>query len=242
MQTKGIAVNQKRLFMVLAVAAGITAGSVRAQSYADPARFEGEVKKFESADAEQRPPSGAVLCIGSSTMRMWHPAIREDLAPLTVIPRGFGGSTMNDVLHFADRMVLPYKPRAILLYEGDNDTAAHVSAALFQSTLESFVKKVHAALPESRIYLLAVKPSISRIKLLPAVREYNAVMQRAAEASPLITYIDVFSPMLGPEGGPLPHIFKEDNLHLNREGYLIWRDAIRPVLVEAEKKYEQSND
>lgn len=208
-------------------------------SYSDPGRFEKEIQKFEKSDAEKMPPAGAVLCIGSSSMRMWHPTIKEDLAPLTVIPRGFGGSTMNDVLHFADRIVIPYKPRAILLYEGDNDTKAGVSVELFTKTFKSFIKKVHGALPETRIYLLSVKPSISRIKLMPVMKKFNVVMQKAAGKDPLITYIDIFNPMLDESGKPLSHIFKSDNLHMNRDGYLIWKKAVRPVLVEAEKKYEQ---
>ena len=226
-------------FLAMVVLICMAVNFATAGSYANPARYEDAVKKFENSDVQKMPPAGAVLCIGSSSMRMWHEYIKEDLSPLTVIPRGFGGSTMKDVLHFVDRIVIPYKPRAILLYEGDNDSKAGVSTELFKSTFESFVQRVHAALPETRIYLLAVKPSISRIKLMPVMQEFNAVMQRACKESPLLTYIDVFSPMLDDSGSPLKHIFLKDNLHMNRAGYLIWRDAVRPVLVEAEKKYEK---
>ena len=79
--------------------------------YADPTRFEKEIQAFEAQDARQPPPRQAVLCVGSSTMRMWHADIRHDLAPLTVIARGFGGSTMYDLLHFTDRIVTVYQPR-----------------------------------------------------------------------------------------------------------------------------------
>jgi len=210
-----------------------------AGSYSKPERFESSVAGFEKGDAVKMPPAGAVLCIGSSSMRMWHSTIAEDLAPLTVIPRGFGGSTMNDLLFFTDRIVIPYKPRAILVYEGDNDAQARVSVELFQKTFESFIAKVHAALPEARIYMISVKPCESRIKLMPLMKEYNAVIRKAAEKNPLITYIDVFSPMLDESGQPLKHIFKADKLHMNRDGYIIWKNTVRPILVEAEKKYEQ---
>lgn len=210
-----------------------------AGSYPDSTRFEKSVKAFEKSDALKFPPAGAVLCIGSSSMRMWHSDIKDDLAPLTVIPRGFGGSTMKDLLYYTDRIVIPYKPRAILVYEGDNDSAARVSPELFKETFESFVKKVHTALPKTRIYLLSVKPCESRIKLKPLMEKYNAVMQAAAEKNPLITYIDVFNPMLDEKGIPLPHIFKSDKLHMNRDGYLIWKKTVRPVLVEAERKFEK---
>ena len=100
---------------VLAAFCVLLSMSARAGSYPNPERYEKAVKAFEKSDAAEFNPSGAVLCIGSSSMRMWHPTIKEDLAPLTVIPRGFGGSTMNDLLYFADRIVIPYKPRAILV-------------------------------------------------------------------------------------------------------------------------------
>ena len=95
-------------------------------------------------------------------MRMWHSKIHEDLAPLTVIARGFGGSTMFDLLHYTDRIVLPYKPRAIVVYEGDNDVAIGVGPEEIRDTFRKFVHKVHAALPQTRIYFLAIKPSYSR--------------------------------------------------------------------------------
>ena len=119
--------NNKLSLMFVAAVVSLTAGFACAGGYSNPERFESSVAGFEKSDAEAMPPAGAVLCIGSSSMRMWHPTIKEDLAPLTVIPRGFGGSTMNDLLAFTDRIVMPYKPRAILVYEEDNDAQGGIS-------------------------------------------------------------------------------------------------------------------
>jgi len=91
------------------------------------AKYEKEIQDFESADRKQFPPPGAIVCIGSSSMKGWHSTIVNDLAPLTIIPRGFGGSSMNDALHYVDRIVIPYKPRAVAVYEGDNDIADGIS-------------------------------------------------------------------------------------------------------------------
>ena len=90
--------------------------------YPDPTRFEDAIRAFEAEDVKNMPPAGAIVGAGSSSMRMWHGTIREDLAPLTIIPRGFGGSNMKDLLYYADRIVIKYKPRAVMIYEGDNDT------------------------------------------------------------------------------------------------------------------------
>ena len=94
-----------------------------AKQYKDPARFESQVRAFEREDLRTPPPRGAIVTVGSSSMRMWNATVAEDLAPLTLIARGFGGSTMNDAAFYADRLVTPYHPRAVILYEGDNDLA-----------------------------------------------------------------------------------------------------------------------
>ena len=119
-------------------------------SYPDPRRFEEDILAFEAADQIVAPPSGAVLCIGSSSMRFWHGTMAHDLEPLTLIPRGFGGSTMLDVLFYSSRVVVPYTPRAILLYEGDNDMDFGISPARFLATFQQFREVVRATLPETR--------------------------------------------------------------------------------------------
>ncbi|MDP7454994.1 MAG: hypothetical protein QGF62_00260, partial [Gammaproteobacteria bacterium] len=88
----------------------------------DPTRFEDAIARFEAADKVSPPPAGAIVLTGSSSIARWNNQAQAALAPLTVIPRGFGGSVMEDALYFLDRVALTYKPRAILIYEGDNDT------------------------------------------------------------------------------------------------------------------------
>ena len=89
--------------------------------------------------------------------------LEKDLAPLTVIPRGFGGSNMSDVVRHMDKVVLPYKPRAILLYQGDNDiVSGRVTTDMVVDVYEHFLKELWSELPKTRVYILSVKPSISR--------------------------------------------------------------------------------
>ena len=225
--------------LVLAQVATPAPSQVEVAMYPDPARFEEQIASFEEADRHSFPSAGAVLCIGSSSMRGWHRTIREDLAPLTLIPRGFGGSNMNDVVHFADRVVLPYEPRAILLYEGDNDIAHGISPDTVIARFEELVSIVHSSFPEARFYALAVKPSIARWSMWPAMTGTNRLMRERCAKDERLTYIDIAAPMLNGKSEPRPEIFVEDNLHLNRRGYEIWRDAVRPVLVRAESGHEQ---
>ncbi len=221
--------------LVLAVAVS----AAHAAEYPDPERFRAAIDAFLAADAESPPPTGAIVATGSSSMRGWHSRIAEDLAPLTVIPRGFGGSNMNDVRHFLDELVLRHQPRAVLLYEGDNDVAAGVAPAEILAQFDRIRAAIHETLPETRIYILAVKPSIARWHLWAAMQATNALFEERAAGDPRIIYIDIATPMLNEAGEPRPDIFIPDNLHMNGAGYDIWRDVVRPVVVAAERGFEE---
>ncbi len=196
---------------------------------ADPARWDQDIRAFEAADRTNPPPAGAVLFVGSSSIRMWKSLV-EDFKDLPVIQRGFGGSQMADLLFYADRIVLPYRPRAIVVYEGDNDLAAGVKPAEVLSSFQAFVAKVRRGLPETRICFIAVKPSPARWKLAAEFREVNRLIAEFAHTSQGVQFIDVFTPMLDSNGQPRPELFTADMLHMNAQGYALWRDHVRPCL------------
>lgn len=210
-----------------------------AADYPDPERFRPAIDAFLAADTESAPPHGAVVATGSSSMRGWHGRIAEDLAPLTIIPRGFGGSNMKDVRHFLDELVLRHRPRAVLLYEGDNDVAAGATPDEILEHFDAIQAGIHDVLPDTRIYILAVKPSIRRWNLWGTMSATNTMLAARAGADPRLTFIDIATPMLSVKGKPRAEIFVRDNLHMNSAGYDIWRDAVRPVLVAAEAAFEK---
>lgn len=211
---------------------------IDASHYPNPERFREDINKFLEDDRISPAPKGAVLCIGSSSMRMWHGTIEEDLAPLTLIRRGFGGSNMHDVLTFMDEIVLPYEPRAILLYEGDNDLVENDDVLEILDSFRIFVNRVHQDLPDCRVYVLSPKPSIARLHLLDALKQENHLLKAFCETDDRLIFVDVCSPMLLEDGLPNPDLFIEDDLHMNRTGYEIWTSVVRAVLVAAERKFE----
>lgn len=212
---------------------------VLAQELPDPSRFEQSIEAFEAQDKVSPAPANAIVLTGSSSIMLWNEDAPADLAPLTVIPRGFGGSIMNDALHYLDRVALTYKPRAILLYEGDNDTGRNnIPTQMIISQLQEIIARIHAELPEARIYVLSVKPSIAREATWPAALEVNERYQELAAADPLLHYIDVATPFLNADGTVMTDIFRADDLHLNDKGYDIWAAAIKEVLMKYEAQYE----
>ncbi len=215
----------------------LMASSALAQNI-DPTRFEKNIERFEAMDAENMPPEGAIVLTGSSSIALWNRSAAEALAPLTVIPRGFGGSVMGDVLHYLDRVALVYKPRAILIYEGDNDTAFGLDLDLVEGQLNEIIARVDAELPDTRIYLLSVKPSVARLNFWEQAQALSARYQAIADANPKVFTIDVVTPFMDANGEVMRDIFISDNLHLNEKGNEIWGRAIKAGLMPVEAQFE----
>jgi len=192
------------------------------------ARWEKAISKFEAADKERLPAPGGVLFIGSSSMRRWD--LEKYFPDHDYVNRGFGGSQVADSIHFADRIILPYRPKTILLYAGDNDIAAGKSAARVAEDFQLFVKKVHAHLPKARIGFVAIKPSIKRWELVSKMRNANQLIEKQTKTNPLLGYIDIDAPMIGTDGKPRKDLFAEDGLHLNHKGYLLWSSIVKPFI------------
>lgn len=195
----------------------------------DSARFAAELRAFARADSLTPPPPAPVLFVGSSSIRMWE-SLASDFHDLPVLNRGFGGSRMDDVLRYADRVVFRYRPRTIVLYEGDNDIEDGRSPARVAGDVAEFLQRVRVTLPLTRVVCLAVKPSPSRWKSIDKVRATNALLEAVVSRDTMATFVDVFTPMLGANGRPRPELFRDDSLHMTAAGYTIWREALAPAL------------
>ena len=193
------------------------------------AQWEQDIRAFEEADHRAMPSPGGVLFVGSSSIRLWE-SLARDFPGVTTINRGFGGSQLPDAVHYMDRIVLPYAPRTIVLYAGDNDLWAGATPEQLLEDYERFVSRVHERLPETRILYLAVKPSTARWSIADRIRKANALIRARAARDPRLGFVDVFTPMLGPDGRPRPELLVEDGLHMTPAGYAVWRDALAPFL------------
>ena len=192
--------------------------------------FEPEVRALEFLDRTQPHPPKPVLFVGSSSIRLW-PNLPTAFPGWNVINRGFGGSQMGDLLHFFDRLVPIHRPSLILVYEGDNDLAAGLSPNQVALQFEEFLAKCHRQLPETRIVLMAVKPSPLRWSLLAVQQDFNLRLQHLAGEHPGVLFLDMAGPLLGPSGLPRPEFFQADRLHLNDQGYAVWQSVVSSFLV-----------
>jgi lysophospholipase L1-like esterase len=198
-----------------------------------PGRFEGEIRAFEHADDAAPPPAGAVLFVGSSSIKHWK-SLQDDFEGVPVLNRGFGGSQMEDVVHYAKRIILPYRARRIVVYAGDNDLHAGKSPREVFADFRSLVDLIRRRQPRTPIAFLAIKPSPARWGKVERVREANELIHDYCEEHPYLEYIDGFTPMLGRDGRPRPELYARDGLHLSPAGYAAWAEELS-VFVRASR-------
>lgn len=189
------------------------------------AEWEQAIAGFETADRRSPPPEDAVLFVGSSSIVMWK-SLATDFPGVATINRGFGGSDLDDTTHFADRIVLPYRPRAIVMYAGDNDIMNGDSAEQLRDDFVAFVETVRGRYPETPVAYIAVKPSIARRNLMDVADRANMLIREWAAGQHDVAFLDIFSPMLDARGEPRPELFLDDGLHMTEQGYVLWRAVV----------------
>ena len=190
-------------------------------------RHENEIRAFETADRALMPAPGGIVFTGSSSIRLWR-SLGSDFAGLPVLNRGFGGSTLPEVNHYFSRVVVPYRPRTIVLYAGDNDIAIGRTPQQVASDYRTFVRLVRDSLRDARIVFVGIKPSPSRWRMVEQQREANRLIREIVATDPLQSFVDVFAPMLGANGRPRPEFFIADSLHMTPAGYVVWRAQVAP--------------
>jgi lysophospholipase L1-like esterase len=206
-----------------------------AKAQQQQAPFWNEIQEFKQQDSLQMPPKQAILFVGSSSFRMWS-NMQEMLPEYTVINRGFGGSNLLDLKYYLHDIVFPYEPKQIIIYSGENDIASDTVGA--QEVLQRFddvFKLIRAEMPEVPIVYVSIKPSPSRERYMPVMRESNELIKTYLKDQPNTTYVDVYKPMLQKNGKPRTDIFIQDNLHMNEKGYAIWVKALKPHLAKSKQ-------
>jgi lysophospholipase L1-like esterase len=190
--------------------------------------FHEQIRAFMEKDAREFPAPGSVVFIGSSSIALWSEA-QDDFPFINLIRRGFGGSTIPQSTLYADRIAIPYAPRLIVMYAGDNDLAHGASPEQVCADFKAFVARVRAALPDVEIVFASIKFSPSRWHLKAEIARANALIQKFCEATPRTHFVDLTMTMLGENGEPRPELFK-DGLHPNRAGYRAWTGVLAPAI------------
>ena len=200
----------------------------------DPNAWERSIRKYEAGDRTSPPAHGGIVFTGSSSFTLWS-TLERDMAPLEVINRGFGGAVIGDCVRYMDRIVVPYRPRGVVLFAGTNDIAGRrpASPEHVADQFGRFAVRVWEALPEALIFYVAITPSRARWPLWPIAAEANEMIHEQALDDPRLRFIDFNDLLLGPDGLPERSLYRADKLHPSKRGYILWASEIKSAL-EAE--------
>jgi lysophospholipase L1-like esterase len=191
-------------------------------------KWEKDIAAFEAKDKTSPPPQNEIVFVGSSTIRMWKTA--EAFPDLKVINRGFGGSEIADSVRYADRIILPHKPRIVVVFAGGNDINGGKTPEKVADDFKALVGKIHAALPKTKVYYLSLFPNVKRRAQDEKCVKLNELIQAFTKTDERLGYVDTASKMRAADGGPRPELLKDDGLHMNDDGYKIWNEIVGAVL------------
>jgi lysophospholipase L1-like esterase len=214
--------------------AAILPGNSSAQTATSENRFEKNVRAYEAADKTNAPPGNAILLVGDSQFYRWQ-TVHEDLPEYTLINRGIDSFQTSDLVHFADRLVLPYKPRLIVVHVGGNDVHNGKSSEQVLADFKEFVARVRATLPEVPIAFSSLTPGPGRWDEATQRKETNRIIKGYIATQPGLRFIDLWDAMLTPDGKPREDLWVADRIHPNHAGYLVRVKIMRPMLGEPDK-------
>lgn len=192
-------------------------------------KWEKAIAAYEAADKTAPPPQGGIEFIGSSGIARWT-TLKEDFAGLPVFNRGFGGSQIEDAIYFADRIVIPYKPKTIVFQSGGNDINAGKPPEQVARDFEAFVAKVRAALPEVRILFVEQCASTKRWEQREKQQQLNKLVKDFVAKDKNLGFIPMWNEFIGPDGRPNDALYVEDKLHNNAAGYKIRTRIVKEYL------------
>lgn len=190
-----------------------------------------EIEKFKTLDAVTTYTPGSILFLGSSSIRLWD-SLEEDMAPIPVIQRGYGGAHFRDLIFFIDTILNQHDLSMVVCFVA-NDISQSKSDESTEKILKNFdyvmrrIRKKHPAIP---IVQLSITPTESRWHLWPQINDLNAGLKTYCESHDNTYFLETTPHFLNTEGFPKKELFRKDKLHLNKAGYALWKTLIKPEL------------
>jgi lysophospholipase L1-like esterase len=201
-----------------------------------------DIQKFKRQDSIQSPPKKAILFVGSSSIRIWKD-LQKDFPKHTVINRGFGGSGLPHLIDYANDIIIPYEPKQVVIYSGENDFFIEegITPAIVAERFMQLFRIIREKLPKTHIAFISLKPSIRRQALMPEMVKVNALVKEFLKTQKRTSFINIYNDMLDAQGNPRKELFLEDELHMNPSGYAIWQNKIKPHLKRTKKVKSKEN-
>lgn len=204
-------------------------GTIR-QLFSDPDAWRASICRFEAKDKVNHPAPSGIVFVGGSSFTFWS-TMEQDMAPLPVINRGFGGARIDDVIQYMNRIIIPYKPKAVVLFVGANDIVGPQakSPARVADLFRTFAIRVRERLPDVIIFYIAITPTPTGWKWWSLARETNQLINEIVATDSKLHFIDLSDLLLGTDQTPDGSLYGS-NRHLNERGYERWTSRIKPIL------------
>jgi lysophospholipase L1-like esterase len=217
-------------FSVILALTALTSTCVGAEKQAASAdRWETTIQKFEmEVRLHSSQPRGVVI-YGSSSAVKWKP-YQKDLGDVPITNRGFGGSTLAECARYVQRAVVPCKPAIVVFYGGDNDISQKAKPDDVLASFQTMLQRLRQELPDVKVVYVSIKPAPVRKTQYESLQTVNALLRDACQKGEGLYYLDIWTPMIGPDGLPNPDLFQEDRSHCNAKGYALWNSILKPLL------------
>lgn len=191
--------------------------------------FYNEVQSFKKQDSVKFPPKHAILLVGSSTFTKWKD-VQQYFPQQVILNRGFGGSSLPDLIYFTKDVIFPYQPKQIVIYCGENDFMSNATAETVTTRVKQLFELIRSKYPKVPIAYISIKPSPSREKYLPEMKKANHLIAEMIKPMKRTTFINTYDAMFNPDGTIMKDIFLTDSLHMNAKGHAIWQKVMTPYL------------
>lgn len=198
------------------------------------ARWKESIAAFVERDHETPPKKGAILFVGSSSIRLWE--LAHSWPDTATVNNGFGGSTLADSIFFFDQVIAPYEPSAIVIYAGDNDIAKGLTPEEVQNDFSTLADKIEETHPDVPVVYIAIKPSQKRWDMWEKMKKANDLIAADIAEREDFRFADIAAPMLANEQPPPASWFVSDGLHLSPEGYEGWTEVVKTEIEAASKE------
>lgn len=212
--------------IIARIVIAVVAQFILTGAFAQHPPFYNDIQSFKKQDSIKFPPPNSILFVGSSSFTKWTD-VSDYFPGRTIINRGFGGSSLPDVIRYEDDIIIPYKPRQVVIYCGENDlTSNGVTAQMVVDRAKQLMEYIWKKLPNAQIIFVSLKPSPSRRHLWPEMIEANTRIRDYLKTKKNALFIDVYSKMMNKDGTVMGQIFLSDSLHMNAKGYAIWKKEL----------------
>jgi lysophospholipase L1-like esterase len=203
-------------------------------------KYESEMAAFDKLNQAEKYSDQSILFVGSSSIRLWN-TIKDEMAPYPVIQRGFGGSRTPDVVQNMKRIAYPLQFKAVVIFVGNDITGSPNDLSPTETMLnfKEMVKILHSKYRKLPVFIVEITPCQSRWKQWPQIKQTNAMLKEYCQKGKNLVFIETAKSYLNGKGEPNNDLFRDDCLHLNHQGYLIWGKLIKGRIDQRLEKKEK---